>query len=127
MAEEDYRLKARLSRYCTVTSYFALLALFVLWHFVLVPIPGANPLTIVLVKSSLLLAFLPVIIKGNPRGHAWLCFVLLLYFMFAVLDASVPETFAVGTAACILIGILFTSAMMYARWHSRYLKQLNQQ
>jgi len=124
---EDYRLKARLSRYITVASYFALLALFVLWHFVLVPVPDANPLTIVLVKSALLLAFLPTIISGNPRNHAWLCFVLMPYFMVAVIDASIPGTFAVGTASCILIGILFTSAMMYARWQSRYNKQLHNQ
>jgi len=122
---EDYRLKARLSRYITVVSYFGLLALFVLWHYVLVPVPDANPLTIVLFKSSLLLAFLPTIISGNPRGHAWMCFVLLLYFMLAVLDASIPGTFMVGTLACILIGVLFTSAMMYARWQSRYNKQLS--
>lgn len=123
---EDYRLKARLSRYITVISYVALLALFAAWHFVLVPVPGANPLTIVLFKSALLLAFAPTVISGNPRGHAWLCFVLLLYFIVAVIDASVPETFMVGTAACVLISILFTSAMMYARWQSRYRKQVQQ-
>lgn len=127
---DDYRLKAKLSRIFTVLSYVGLLLLFAAWHFVLVPmtdVPLLGMLTFVLLKSSLLLAFAPTIIKGTPRGHAWLCFALMFYFIFAVLNAVSPATFIVGTAACILIGILFTSAMMYARWQSRYNKQLNGQ
>lgn len=124
---EDYRLKARLSRLITVSCYVGLLALFAVWHLVIQPVPDANPWVIVLFKSAILLAFAPTVISGNPRGHAWLCFVLMLYFIPAVLSALIPETFALGMISCVLIVILFSSAMMYARWQSRYNKQLNQE
>ncbi|MBY4677107.1 DUF2069 domain-containing protein [Marinobacterium arenosum] len=116
--------KVTLTRSLTLLSYFGLLALFLAWYLVLAPVPGANPWIIVLVQSSLLLAFLPTVIKGVPRGHAWLCFVLLLYFVQAVLAASNPATQGLGLAFCGLVGVLFSAAMYYARWKSRLIKAL---
>jgi uncharacterized membrane protein len=67
-----------------------------------------------------LLAFAPVVIKGKPRGHAWLCFVLLLYFLEAVIAALIPPpTRWLGLIDCTLLVTLFTSAMLYARWRSQ--------
>ncbi|MGB0467252.1 MAG: DUF2069 domain-containing protein [Pontibacterium sp.] len=123
----DFRLKATLSRRITVLSYCSLLLLFTVWHLVIMPVPDANPWIILFFQTFILLAFAPTIVSGSPRGHAWLCFVLLLYFIQAVLAATNTHTFVLGLTASILISILFTSAMMYTRWQSRYLKQINEQ
>ncbi|MCP4597894.1 DUF2069 domain-containing protein [Neptuniibacter sp.] len=122
--DHDYRSKARLGRIVTVGSYLGLLAWFTLWHLFLIPAPTANPWVIWLIHMAPLLAFAHVIIKGSPRGHAWLCFVLLLLFIQAVLAASNPNTLVYGIGYTLLVSTLFTGAMMYTRWRARYNKQL---
>ncbi len=120
-----FRTKARVSRWLTLLSYAGLLVLFTLWHLVLHPIAG-NPWVIWAWHSVPLLAFAPVMIKGTPRGHAWLCFLLLLYFVQAVLSATNPNTAQLGLIYALLVAVLFTSAMLYTRWQSRYAKEMNQ-
>lgn len=122
--DHNYAAKARLGRIISVSSYIGLLGWFTLWHLFLIPLPTGKPWVIWLVHMLPLLAFLHVIINGSPRGHAWLCFVLLIPFIQAVLAASNPNTFIYGLVYCLLVAILFSSAMMYARWQSRYKKQL---
>lgn len=122
--DHDYRSKSRLGRIICVSSYIGLLLWFTLWHLFLIPAPTANPWVIWLIHMAPLLAFLHVIISGSPRGHAWLCFVLLLPFIQAVLAASNPNTVVYGLGYSLLVSILFTSAMMYTRWRARYNKQL---
>ncbi len=122
--DHNYERKSRIGRFICVASYLALLAWFTLWHLVLIPAPTANPWVIWLIHMAPLLAFAHVVWTGSPRGHAWFCFVLLLPFIQSVLAASNPNTIAYGLGYALLVSVLFTSAMMYARWHSRYLKQL---
>ncbi len=104
-------------------SYFGLMIWFTLWHLFLIPVPTANPWVIWLIHMAPLLAFAHVIIRGNPRGHAWFCFVLLLLFIQAVLAASNPNTLVYGLGYSLLVSLLFTSAMLFARWQARYNKQ----
>lgn len=122
--DHDYRSKSRLARFITLGCYALLIAWFTLWHLVLIPPPTANPWVIWLIHLFPLLAFAHVVIKGNPRGHAWFCFVLLLMFIQAVLAASNPNTLIYGLGYSLLVSTLFCSAMMFARWQSRYNKQL---
>jgi uncharacterized membrane protein len=112
--------KTRISRALVLLSYFGLLLLFTLWYLWLAPSQGDNPWVIWLVHLLPLLAFAPVVIKAKPRGHAWLCFVLLLYFLEAVIAALIPPpTRWLGLIDCTLLVTLFTSAMLYARWRSQ--------
>ncbi len=113
-------IKTRISRALVLLSYSGLLLLFSLWYLWLVPSQGDNPWVIWLVHLLPLLAFAPVVIMGKPRGHAWLCFVLLLYFLEAVIAALIPPpTRWLGLVDCALLVTLFTSAMLYARWRSQ--------
>jgi uncharacterized membrane protein len=114
--------KTRASRLLTLASYFGLLLLFTLWYLWLAPAQSDHPWVIWLVHVLPLLAFAPVVVRGNPRGHAWLCFVLLFYFLGAVLAALVPPTRWLGLAEALLLATLFTSAMMYARWKSQLMR-----
>jgi len=122
--DHDYKTKSRISRIVCVSSYIGLILWFTLWHLFLIPAPTANPWVIWLLHLAPLLAFAHVIIKGSPRGHAWLCFVLLLLFIGAVLAASNPNTQLYGLGYTFLVSTLFVSAMMYTRWRARYNKQL---
>lgn len=115
--------KTRFSRVLTLASYFGLLLLFTAWYLIIAPANADRPWVIWLIHLLPLLAFAPAVVKGNPRGHAWLCFVLLLYFMEAVLAALTPAHLVLGLIECALTAILFTSAMMFARWQSRLSKQ----
>ncbi|WP_136678871.1 DUF2069 domain-containing protein [Neptunomonas sp. XY-337] len=113
--------KTHLSRLITVGSYIALLALLTLWYLVVHPLEKGNSWIIWLLHVLPLAAFIPTVRSGNPRGHAWLCFLLLLYFNEAVLAATThTETRIMGVIYGLLVAVLFTSAMMYARWASQY-------
>ncbi len=113
--------KIKISRYLTVICYFLLLISLTLWYLFLYPIDTAHPWVIWLLHFLPLAAFIKVIQTGNPRGHAWLCFLLILYFNEAVLAATtVLETRWLGIFNSFVIVILFISAMMYARWAGQY-------
>lgn len=116
--------KTRISRALVLASYFGLLLLFSLWYLWLAPSRGDNPWVIWLVHLVPLLAFAPVVLKGRPRGHAWLCFVLLLYFLEAVIAAMVPTTRWLGLLDCALLTSLFTASMLFARWRSQLERSL---
>lgn len=69
-----------------------------------------------------LLLFLPGMLRERVRSYIWLCFVSLLYFI-----ALVERLFAQPDSLLALIGLLavillFISAMMYARWRGRELR-----
>ncbi len=111
--------KTRISRVLVLASFFGLLLLFTLWYLWLAPASSDHPWVVWLVHLIPLAAFTPVVVKGSPRGHAWMCFVLLLYFLEAVIAALVPPTRWLGLLDSALLVTLFTSAMLYARWRSQ--------
>jgi uncharacterized membrane protein len=65
--------------------------------------------------------------RGEPMTHAWLCFLLLMYFLVAVqnLFASNRDLFDVLRLA--LIVVVFLSSMMYVRWGSRARRAADEQ
>jgi len=116
--------KVRITRGLTVFCYVSLLVLFTAWYLIIHPVNTANPWVIWLIHFLPLACFLPSIRSGNPRSHAWLCFILLLYFNEAVLAAATnPETRLFGLLYSALVVVLFIAAMMYARWASQYARQ----
>ena len=116
--------KVRLTRFLTVSCYAGLLILFTAWYVFIHPVGTANPWVIWLIHFLPLACFFPSIKSGNPRSHAWLCFMLLLYFNEAVLAAATnPETRVFGLIYALLVVVLFTAAMMYARWASQLARQ----
>ena len=48
---------------------------------------------------------------------------LLLYFLGSVLTAIQPHLAVYGVIEVLLISILFTAAMMFTRWQSRWLRE----
>lgn len=104
-------------------SYVAVLLAFTLSTLI---VPSCNRLpnpVIWLLHCLPLLAFLPAMLRQNVRAHAWLCFVLLFYFL-----TSVPVAFACTDVVTVFevsaVVVLFVATMLYIRWRSRALKQL---
>jgi uncharacterized membrane protein len=113
--------RIKICRYLAVASYFILILSLSAWYLIIHPVNTANPWVIWLLHFLPLAAFINVIQKGNPRGHAWLCFLLILYFNEAVLEATtVVVSRWYGTFNSLVIVVLFISSMMFARWAGQY-------
>ncbi|MCE8019085.1 DUF2069 domain-containing protein [Halomonas sp. MCCC 1A11036] len=108
------------SRQLVLTSYVVLLLLLV-WSGLAMQ-AGTNPLTPILIRALPLILFLPSIMAKRPRGHAWLAFVSLLYFIQGVMVATLPGQGILGVVEALTALALFTGCMFYARFRSRQLK-----
>lgn len=125
MQEKLSRLVA-ISRVTTLFSYFGLILFLTAWYLLIAPPPTANPYVIWAVQVVPLLLFLPIILKKDLRGHIWLCFFLTVYFMHAVVIAmSNHSNNLLAFIETLLVALLFTGAMMFARWQSK-LRKLQQ-
>lgn len=120
----DLQTKARTLGLITRLSFFALLIFYTLRFLWLAPAASEHPWVIWLIYLLPLSGFLPAVIKGTPRPHAWLCFVLLVYFTGAVLTAIQPRLAIYGWIESLLITLLFVAAMLFARYQSRYLRSV---
>ena len=69
-----------------------------------------------------LVVFLPGLIRDRVRTYIWLCFVILLYFLTLVLRLFYDPADPVAWVGMGCVFVLFTAAMLYARWRSRELR-----
>ncbi|GEK74136.1 MULTISPECIES: DUF2069 domain-containing protein [Halomonas] len=113
------QLTAR-SRQLVIGSYTVLIAAMLGWGWLLSENVGSLVPTLVFVLPLVL--FLPSILARRARGHAWLAFVSLLYFMIGVNVVMVPKVGGLGLLIALTALSLFTGCMGYARFRSRQLK-----
>lgn len=105
-----------ISRMLAALGYFGLLGCLFIYNGFIADLHGANPLVIVSVLLVPLLIFLPGIVIGHVRTHAWLCFAINLYFIYGVQSCFVPGKQLYGG---ILVGtsvLYFIAALGYVRW-----------
>lgn len=122
LPRKELNLKLKISRWLTLLSYFGLLAL-LLAGLITNPLPEESRLWVILAVLWVpLLIFLPAVIMRDPRGHAWLCFVSLVYFMQGTTTFIIPGKAGLGALQALLALTLFTSAMMYGRWRGMELR-----
>lgn len=100
-------------------SYIALLVEIALNTFVWHQEGRQGSITIWLIRSLPLLAFMPWLLRRNHRAMIWLCFLLLLYFLVAVPNAMSPIGVWINHVEAWLVVVLFVSSMMYSRWIQR--------
>jgi len=69
-------------------------------------------------KALPFILFMPFIFKkAYYKLYAWLCYLLILYFCWAVLNAFAPgREGIVGMIECGIIVSLFTASMLSTRW-----------
>ena len=118
----NYAPRARFTLEITRYGLLLLLALYTLQIFAVTPFNW----TMLAVGTLPVLLMLPAVWRGQPVAHAWLCFILLLYFLVAVQNMFSPNRDALDIARLVLVVIIFLAAMMYVRWGSRALRAAQQ-
>lgn len=118
----DYTPYARIARYSMWSGYIALLLVTTFTTLITPTCERETNVVIWLLHWVPLLAFLPALIRERVRACAWLCFVLIIYFLTAV-PVAFACTSVVSVAEVVVVTLLFVSTMMYIRWQSRWKKQ----
>jgi uncharacterized membrane protein len=111
------------SRWLTLVSYFALLCLLMLWQTVLAPAQTLPvSLVLVLLVGPLLLP-LRGLLHGRPYTHAWTSFLVLIYFIHGVVEVwSNPEVRLYAALEILFSVMLYSGALLYARYRGRQLR-----
>lgn len=123
---KNYASLAVISRRVMLVSYAAVLMVIALGTLVK-PSCDREPSVIIWLLYSLpLLAFLPAVLSSSRRTLAWMCFVLLMYFLFAVLSAFTCVALLANLEVGLVV-VLFIATMLHIRWHSLASKQATHQ
>jgi len=114
---DDYPAPLRLAHKAVWYSYAALLGLFSVDAIAM--LAAGAPLTVALVlwllRALPLLLFIPALRRQSPRGAAWMCFVLLLYFTHAVVTAFIPGELLYGLVYTTLCVVMFGALVAWIR------------
>lgn len=108
--------RLRICRTLALIGYLGLLATLLIYNALLADLHGANPWIIVGTLTVPLLIFMPGMLKGNIRTHAWLCFVVNLYFIYGVLSCFQLERMTYGLLLTGFSLLFFIPALGYVRW-----------
>ncbi len=66
-----------------------------------------------LIQVIPLVAFIPALSKQQLRAYQWLCFLILFYFLMAVLAIFTPGKTLFGSLETFFCALLFSSAILY--------------
>ena len=110
-----------LARRVTLGGYVLLLAVLSLQVFGIATVEPATRGFLWVIWVGPLVVFLPGLLRGTWKSYIWLCFVLLVYFMGTVSGLAAPPNAAGEWLQLVLVCLVFTSAMFYARWRHREL------
>ncbi len=108
--------RVKLARMLSLLLLAALCILLLIWNHLLADLGNARPWVISLVELLPLLLVAPGVILGSPRTHAWLAFVINLYFIKGVLAWFNPDKLWLGALETAISVALFFSALLYTRW-----------
>ena len=104
--------KFRIARIIFLTCYLCLLALFTVLNIT----EADGGFALWLVQCVPLLIFVPGLLQQRYRTYSWVCFVILLYFTWSVVNAMSPFVRWHDIVVVALSVIMFIAAMMASRW-----------
>ncbi|WP_111641271.1 DUF2069 domain-containing protein [Marinimicrobium alkaliphilum] len=107
--------KRRIAQAITTACYGLLLFSFVIWN---LTFPGGS-FKLWVVQTLPLAVILPGLIRDHYRVYSWLCFIILVYFIWAVTNVMSPVVHVYGYIVLVLSVIVFVGAMMTSRWKQR--------
>lgn len=114
----------RISLYLTLSGYFALLLLLVIWHGFLYPAEKQAWVLLGFIIAPLLFP-LRGLLKENPYTYAWTSFVILLYFIHGTVEAwANAEQRTLAIIEIYLSVQVYIGAIYYARLQGRALKKV---
>lgn len=111
--------KAKLSKSITLWLIACILILFFSSHIVN---PNGINWTVLILQSLPLVLLIPSLKSGHYRAYSWLCFIMLLYFIFAVMGALKSTAGLFDYLFLLFIVTLFNVVMMASRWLQRVQK-----
>jgi uncharacterized membrane protein len=103
--------KLQWGRYITWSSYIGMLLLFLFVNLT----DDNRSLKFLFVQAIPLLIFIPGFLRETHRTYSWLCFVILMYFLFYV-PLAMGRNLWSDWLATFLCCALFIAAMMTSRW-----------
>ena len=112
--------RLKISRALSLFSFFALLVLLLVWNLTFADLHGARTWVVLSIQLLPLLLLAPGLLMGNARAHAWICFVVNIYFIQGVLAAIDPNRALFGALETVTSLLLFCSALLYVRWKFQY-------
>lgn len=112
-----------LARQATLISYFGLLGLFTGKAIVnmMNGMPAAVAIFLWLVGVLPLSIFIPGLRRNNLRTYAWMCFMILMYFLHAVTLAFTTGSLFYGLVYTLLCTALFCAAVIYIKLAKKHL------
>ncbi len=108
--------KAGMARAVCLASCALLVALYAIKTLLLWPKSLDTRLVIFVLQVLPFAVLLPGMLQNRWRTYAWLCFVVLLYFMNAVLALFSPQRQSVDWLVLVAVVGVFMGAMMFIRW-----------
>jgi uncharacterized membrane protein len=111
------------SLYITLSAYFALLLLLLIWHGFAFPASKQPWLILGFIIAPLLF---PIrgLLKENPYTYAWTSFVIMLYFMHGTVEAWANDEQRIFAIIEIYLSVqVFIGAIYFARLQGRALKE----
>lgn len=111
------------SLYITLSGYFALLLLLILWHGFIYPADKQPWLILAFIIAPLLFP-LKGLLNEKPYTYAWTSFVILLYFMHGVVETWANEEQRLYAVIEVYLSVqIYIGAIYYARLQGRALKK----
>ncbi len=114
-----------LARKMVLFGYYGLILALLYNSLAMTTAAGVTTLVLWLLQSLPLLPFAPGLHRSRVRYHAWLSFVVLMYFIHAVLSAFTPGKLAPGLVEIFFCILLFVSLILFIRKFSRKAHQDN--
>lgn len=110
------------SLYLTLSGYFALLLLLIIWHGFMFP-TDKQPWLIVAFIIAPLLFPLKGLLDEKPYTYAWTSFLILLYFMHGIVEAWANDEQRIYAVIEVYLSVqIYIGAIYYARLQGRALK-----
>jgi len=116
--------RVHLARWVSLGCFFGLMALLCAYYLLVADLHGARPWVILLIELAPLLLLTPGMLLGSPRGHAWTCFAVNLYFIKGALAAYDPNRHVFGLLEMLACVAVFISALLYVRWRFQLNRKL---
>ncbi|MFJ4158042.1 DUF2069 domain-containing protein [Pseudomonas sp. NPDC089752] len=116
--------RLRLTRALSLAFYFGLIALLAVNNLWFANLHGARVGVILAIELVPLLLLLPGMLLGSARAHAWICFVVNIYFIKGVLAAFDPARAVFGWVELLVSLGLFVSALLFVRWKFQHERRM---
>ena len=120
MNDHDAETGLRRSRQLIALTFGGLLLLLLCNSVAMTTQVGITTAVIWIIQTVPLLLFVPGLIKQHLRTHAWLCFVIQIYFIQAVLLAFDSQRMWIGLGECVFSIGLFLALLSYIRQFRRH-------